>query len=274
MLARNSFKLLSWRAGRYGSDRSQAFTVQFSLPVSHFGQTPLSLLVFLCRRLLSCTLMARKQQLQMRRGRQQRQSKRLQQLHGIPQRWPRWPFGRVLLSAKRPLAPPSQGLACHPGWDLLLCSLQSQQILPHAQMWMISRYVPREPLSCQSAACTRHPQGHQKCCLLCLAFSPTMSNACGFKGYERWVPVECRGPQAGCACLQFDMHSDRDEAYSSFSGSDVEDGEDASLTASFWLPHIGSTVDVQPCQPGPSDAGEVHPLPPQNGALHVRISQC
>lgn len=101
-----------------------------------------------------------------------------------------------------------------------------------------------------------------------------MSNACGFKGYERWVPVECRGPQAGCACLQFDMHSDRDEAYSSFSGSDVEDGEGASLTASFWLPHIGSTVDVQPCQPGPSDAGEVHPLPPQNGALHVRISQC
>ncbi|BDA41501.1 probable Bromodomain-containing protein 9 at N-terminal half [Coccomyxa sp. Obi] len=57
--------------------------------------------------------------------------------------------------------------------------------------------------------------------------------------------------------FQFDMHSDRDEAYSSFSGSDAEDAEGASLAASFWLPHMGSTVDVQPCQPGPDDAG--HP---------------
>ena len=97
---------------------------------------------------------------------------------------------------------------------------------------------------------------------------PAMSNfpleyaasiACGSIGYERWLHVECWNVTSRM-CLQFDMHSDRDEAYSSFSGSDVED-EGAPLKASFWLPHMGSTVDVQPCQPGPSDAGNVHVLP-------------
>lgn len=51
------------------------------------------------------------------------------------------------------------------------------------------------------------------------------------------------------------MHSDRDEGYSSFSGSDAEDADGAPAAASFWLPHVASVVDVQPWRNEPGSAG-------------------
>ena len=56
--------------------------------------------------------------------------------------------------------------------------------------------------------------------------------------------------------LQFDMHSDRDEGYSSFSASDAEDAEGAPPAESFWLPHMASVTDVQTWQDAPNSAGE------------------
>jgi len=57
------------------------------------------------------------------------------------------------------------------------------------------------------------------------------------------------------ADVQFDMHSDRDEGYSSFSGSDEEDGEAAPAVSSFWLPHMDSVVEVQPWPQQPNGKG-------------------
>jgi hypothetical protein len=57
--------------------------------------------------------------------------------------------------------------------------------------------------------------------------------------------------------LQFDMHSDRDEGYSSFSGSDAEEADGAAPAESFWLPHMASVVDVQSWRDEPNSAGLV-----------------
>jgi hypothetical protein len=65
------------------------------------------------------------------------------------------------------------------------------------------------------------------------------------------------------------MHSDRDEGYSSFSGTESEGGErqaqgHQAQQQAFWLPHMGSAVDTQ-------DWGAPAQLPgPQPGAFLLR----
>ncbi len=65
------------------------------------------------------------------------------------------------------------------------------------------------------------------------------------------------------------MHSDRDEGYSSFSGTESEDGEGAAAQQqpSFWLPHMASAVDAQEGWGGESSA--VDPAGAGSPPLHA-----
>lgn len=53
------------------------------------------------------------------------------------------------------------------------------------------------------------------------------------------------------------MHSDRDEAYSSFSASESDGADGAhAASSSFWLPHMGSAADMHSWDQPHPEAGE------------------
>ena len=73
--------------------------------------------------------------------------------------------------------------------------------------------------------------------------------------------------------LQFDMHSDQDEGYSSFSETDAEEQDAKTHVSAAWLSHMGAAAAYQPWPPhikGPGiplattpPAGHVCPAWPQ-----------
>ncbi len=67
-------------------------------------------------------------------------------------------------------------------------------------------------------------------------------------------------------CLQFDMHSDQDEGYSSFSETDAEEPEAKSHMSAAWLSQMGTAAAYQPWPPNIKGPGM--PLPTQQPASY------
>ena len=59
----------------------------------------------------------------------------------------------------------------------------------------------------------------------------------------------------GTVCLQFDMHSDQDEGYSSFPETEGEELGGKGHASAAWLSHLGAAAAYQPWPPGTKGLG-------------------
>ncbi|CAL5223173.1 g5644 [Coccomyxa viridis] len=90
------------------------------------------------------------------------------------------------------------------------------------------------------------------------------------------TPDVVAAPPPEAEDFQFDMHSDQDEGYSSFSETDAEEPEAKSHMSAAWLSQMGTAAAYQPWPPnikGPG-AGRLQTRRPSSAKRRLRLVEC